>query len=658
MFGGFQAFAESAEGSTPVTIRGERQQALLAYLALSPRQRARRERLAALFWGEDSGQLGRLNLRQCLARLKESLDEARLGILALGRDDIGLMPGSTTTDADELRSGGLQDDRRALAALDTLYVGPLLDGLDVAGEGFNEWLRIERGAAERGAAGLLKRLIQICESDGDLDDASAFAHRLVGLDPLNEEFQRLVLRLTAKTEGRRAALKAAAEIAAFVQREIGGDLEPETTALIKQIGAGLHDSTTASPGPVASVDEDASRIGDGRPSLALVSVDGEATEPSARAIGRGFVNDLSVALGRLNWIAVIGRSAIELPRVGPAELRRAGRTLGVRYLLEASTRCANNKLRVTVHLVSTEDARHVWTERYDRDLGELFAVQDDIIERVVAALEPRLMAVETRRAQKLKPEQLGAWHQVARAIDLIHRFEQVANSRARLLLDNLLRSDPDNATGLATMSWATIWASHCNWLEQDGHDLALAYARRALRCDSAEPWAHLMLGFAHSGRAEHAAALDHLDQALRLNPSFALGRMLHGWALVRAGRTSQAVEETGKALSLAAADNLVTVFQATHGLALMSAGRFEDALPHLRASTATHVEYMGHYNALASCLGHLGRIDEAAEILAFRERTLGRPLSIEVARPSMAGFAHADLFFDGLRRAGVPEASN
>ena len=162
-------------------------------------------------------------------------------------------------------------------------------------------------------------------------------------------------------------------------------------------------------------------------------------------------------------------------------------------------------------------------------------------------------------------------------------------------------------------------------------------------------------GLSFSQSAQHERALAELRAALSLNPSFALGRMVFGWALCRAGEFDEAVTETARALRMSPVDSFSGFYTSIHGLALLSAHRFEEALPHLRASVAALANFPGHYNTLISCCGHLGLAREAQGFIAIRER-MGPPLRVGVLRGHInAKFANRDLLLEGLRKAGVPE---
>ena len=164
----------------------------------------------------------------------------------------------------------------------------------------------------------------------------------------------------------------------------------------------------------------------------------------------------------------------------------------------------------------------------------------------------------------------------------------------------------------------------------------------------------MVSGLCLSTAGQHDRALTELRTALNLNPSFALGHMAFGWALLRAGRFDEAIAETAQALSLSPLDSFSGFYTAIHGLALLGACRFEEALPFLRSSVAAFAEYAGHYNTLISCCGHLGLLDEAKEYIAARNR-IGPPLRLAVLRENLGRFAHRDIFIEGLEKAGVPE---
>jgi len=269
---------------------------------------------------------------------------------------------------------------------------------------------------------------------------------------------------------------------------------------------------------------------------------------------------------------------------------------------------------------------------------------------------PHLYAEEGFRASGQQPDSVDAWGVVVRAMNMLIKVERRRNEEARALLQRAIAMAPSYARAHALLGWAEWWAAHCYWYpdQREGYSQAAMHARDALACDSSDPWARMVTGLSLSTAGLHQRALVELQTALSLNPSFALGRMVFGWALLRAGSFEQAIAETGKALRMSPLDSFSGFYASIHGLALLGARRFEEALPHLRAAVAAFAEFSGHLNTLVSCCGHLGLVEEAQEFINARNR-IGPPLCISVLRQNLSRFAHRDVFIEGLVKARVPE---
>jgi adenylate cyclase len=307
-------------------------------------------------------------------------------------------------------------------------------------------------------------------------------------------------------------------------------------------------------------------------------------------------------------------------------------------------------------LVDAESAKHIWAQKYDRELEDVFAVKDEIADHVLAAVEPHLYAEEGSRAASQEPESIGTWGLAARALTMLNKLDRKQNREAQDLLRRAIAMEPRYARAHALLSWAVWWGTICQWYDDmpEGYRQAAAHAEDALAYDPSDPWARMVSGLCLSTAGQHERALDELMTALRLNPSFALGSMAFGWALLRAGHFDDAIAETGRALRMSPLDSFSGFYTAIHGLALLGAQRFEEALPYLRAAVAAFAEYPGHLNSLISCCGHLCLVEEAKEFIAARNR-VGPPVRIAGLSRNMRYFAHYDVFVKGLRKAGVPE---
>lgn len=392
------------------------------------------------------------------------------------------------------------------------------------------------------------------------------------------------------------------------------------------------------------------------PSIAVLPFVNLGGDPSQEFVADGITEDIITALARLRWLFVIARNSTFVYKGKAVDVRAVARDLGVRYVLEGSVRTAGSQIRITGQLIDAETGKHIWAEKYDRDLHDIFAVQDDIAERVVAAVEPHLYAEEGYRAASKPPDSIDAWGLVVRALNLISKVERKQNEEAQGLLRRAVATEPTYARAHALLGWSVWWAAYCYWYPdtREGYRLAAGHASDALSLDPGDPWARMVIGLCLSSEGQHDRAFGELRTALRLNPSFALGRMAYGWALLRAGRFEEAIEETGRALRMSPLDNFSGFYSSIHGLALLAARRFKDAMPHLYASVADLSQHPGHYNCLISCCGHLGLLEEAKEFTVLRNR-IGPPLRLSVLRRNLSRFAHCDVFVEGLRKAGIPE---
>lgn len=391
------------------------------------------------------------------------------------------------------------------------------------------------------------------------------------------------------------------------------------------------------------------------PSIAVLPFTNMSGDPEREFFADGMTEDIITALSRLRWLFVISRNSTFAYKGKATDVREVARALGVRYVLEGSVRASGNRIRITGQLIDAGTGKHIWAERFDRLVEDVFAVQDEITEHVVAAIEPHLYAEEGYRAQNKPPESIDAWGLVVSALTLINRATQDANLKAQDLLRRAIRLDPSYARAHAILSWAIWWETFCYWRpREEGFREMEECAKRALALDPTEPWARMVFGFNLSTAGHHDRALEQMRGALDMNPSWALGRTMYGVALLRAGFPAQAAEETGKAIRMSPVDSFSGLYTAFHGLTLLGNRQFAEALSFLRRSVLAFPEFPGHHNALISCCGHLGLVEEAQAHIHHRNR-IGPPVTLKHLHRNLTGYAHRDLFVEGLAKAGVPE---
>jgi adenylate cyclase len=408
--------------------------------------------------------------------------------------------------------------------------------------------------------------------------------------------------------------------------------------------------------PVAAIDapKPALTLPD-RPSIAVLPFVNMSGDKEQEYFADGVVEDIITALSRMRWLFVIARNSSFTYKDKAVDLKQVGRELGVRYVLEGSIRVMGRSIRTTSQLIDAESGKHIWSEKYDRKLDDIFTLQDEITENVVAAIEPNLYAQEGYRAREKGPGSLDAWGYVAQAMPLATKLARGKNEAARKLLKRAIVIEPEYAKAHAVLSFAEWWHAFCWWSANTPktYEEALISAERALALDPHDPWARMACGISLSSAGEHDRALGQFETALEHNPSFALAHAMYGLALVRAGRFEQAVQITAKALRMSPLDDFSGVYTVFHGLAHLSSGHFVEALESARKSVSAYPDFPGHYNVLISCCGHLGLRDEAKFFIERRSK-IGPPLRYNAFLYKQSVYAHAAIFAEGLRKAGVP----
>ena len=399
-----------------------------------------------------------------------------------------------------------------------------------------------------------------------------------------------------------------------------------------------------------------------RPSIAVLPFTNMSPDPEHEFFADGMTEDIITGLSRLRWLFVIARNSTFTYKGKAVDVRQVARELGVRYVLEGSVRASGKRIRVTGQLIDAETGKHIWAEKYDRQVEDVFVVQDEITQNVVATIEPHLYAEEGFRATAQPPEKVNTWGLVVRAIGLIGRVGHRENEEARALLQEAINSEPSYARAHAILSWATWWAAENYWLPDEilGKAEAQRYAEVALSLDPAEPWARMMLGLSLGTDAtgpQFNRALKEFETAIHINPSFALAHSMYGWVLVNAGRFETAEQETRTALRLSPKDSFASLYELVRGLTLLTNQQHEEAYSHLQRALVAFPEIPQHHTLLICCCGYLGLKEEAMMLMARRNRLPGAPrLTVGLVREQLRNYRCIKILTEGLAKAGVPES--
>ena len=233
-----------------------------------------------------------------------------------------------------------------------------------------------------------------------------------------------------------------------------------------------------------------------RPSIAVLPFTNMSGDPDQEYFADGISEDLITGLSRIRWLFVIARNSTFVYKHRAVDVKQVARELGVRYVLEGSVRRAGKRLRISAQLIDAMTGGHHWAERYDRELGDIFAVQDEITRSVAAAIEPHLLAAEGVRALSRSSDDLGAWELVARAQTHFWRLTQPDYEAAVDILERAIEAYPDYAPARSLLGFRLVFAAHMGWVDRDQGLLpGRQHAIRAIALDDRDPWGHIALGY-------------------------------------------------------------------------------------------------------------------------------------------------------------------
>lgn len=286
-----------------------------------------------------------------------------------------------------------------------------------------------------------------------------------------------------------------------------------------------------------------------RPSIAVLPFVNMSNDPDQDFFADGITEDITAALSRIRQFFVIAQNATQRYKQAPPDLREIAATLGVRYLVEGSVRNAEGRVRVSAQLLDGLSGNHIWTERFDRKLDDIFAVQDEIALGIAGQIEPELGRAEYERTKATPPENLGAWELFHRGMALIAKRTREGNVEARQLLERSLSLDPNFAPAHAAIAWSQAQDLFFCFAVHDSSDI-FDRARRAVALDDRDPLSHLALAWALTFMRQPDSAIDAVKRAIDISPSFAHAHANLGRLLIQSGRCLEGIAEAEQAIRL------------------------------------------------------------------------------------------------------------
>jgi adenylate cyclase len=390
----------------------------------------------------------------------------------------------------------------------------------------------------------------------------------------------------------------------------------------------------------------------------VLPFDNMSNVPDEDFLGDGIAEDLITALSKFRSLFVIARNSSFSFKGNAVEAKEISKRLGVRYLVEGSVRRSGNRARITAQLIDATEDKHIWAERYDRNLEDIFAVQDEVTLAIVQAVQPHLVASEQMRARRKPPENLDAWENFQRGMWHLFRYHPDELEMAISFLHRAKELDPNFATATACLGYA-----HCLRMlhgvsvdHTEDIKTAIEYGQMAAKLDENEPYAYLTIGRASIFARRYEEALSAIRKSLQLNPNFALGHMIYGHGLWHAGRPEEAIPAIDVAIRSSPHDPLMWVFLSTKAIALAMLERFDEAISASRTAQQNPNAAVYAFLGELSALGQMGEEDTARDALN-RALTVKSDLSIGYLDKALPATEceYWDLFRDGLRKAGVPE---
>jgi adenylate cyclase len=393
----------------------------------------------------------------------------------------------------------------------------------------------------------------------------------------------------------------------------------------------------------------------GRPAIAVLPFANMSGDPDQDHFADGMVEDILTRLAMWRWIPVIARNSTTKYKGSAIDLRTVGRELGARYILEGSVRKAGDRVRITGQLIDAETQTHIWAERYDRKLDDIFTVQDEITDAIVMALEPAVGRAERTRASLKPPASLDAWEMFHRGAALVTRLTRSSFAEARAQFHRAIALDPSFGLPFVGLAGIGVMEALFAWATDPGRAIAetTEFARRAIALDPLNPGGHRSLAYAYLFSAQHAAAIDEARKGIELNPSFAMGYHALGVSLFSNGQASEAIDALTRAIRISPNDPLMFEMLGALSVAHYLARNYEKAVEAATASAQNLPNYPIAYRTLAGALAQLERMEEAKSALArFLELSPGYTTVSARRSPPFRNEADFEHLVDGLRKAG------
>lgn len=602
--------------------RGKKARAVLGYLCLNPGQYIPRSRLAALLWDRVPEQQARTSLRQAIREISQAMSSLAGELIIADNETIKFETRSCWIDALAITSTDplpVQSLRSDLAAL---CVGELLEDLSGITSAFDQWLLIERANFTSRLTQVLEgELNQLCQTNTDPNQRAALARRVISFDPTHEGASRILMRALADTGERGQVLREYERCRMALRTALDVEPSSETQALykaLKTFSGASHQETLHRQEADESTVFLSSHLIDKRnispvsPRLRVGVLPFQGHNPDIESLAFSLSQEVAAALARFRWFDVI--APISFPqKLTASKSENIIRRKQWHYIVDGTLMGGDDRINISVRLLDLcQEARPVWSDRFELAADALDQVHERVIAPIVARIDPVILFIE---GQPSRQPRSGATGLVLQAMPLVYSSERVKFEEAGRLIAEAIRIDPENAKAAA---WGAYWHAHKvgqGWAE-DPLKTGAESQKLALRAINLDPENAEALGiYAHFSAfldKDYDSALQDFERALRLNPNSAFVWAMSAPTYCYIGQPDKALQHLDRYRDLAPFDPNFRFMEGIYTIAYTFKGEYEKAVKVGRRAVKANPTFSNDYKPLIAALGHLGRKDEAA----------------------------------------------
>ncbi len=392
-----------------------------------------------------------------------------------------------------------------------------------------------------------------------------------------------------------------------------------------------------------------------RPAVAVLPLTNMSGDPEQEYFADGLTEDMITALAAWRSFPVIARNSTFAYKDQSRDVRKVGSELGARYVLEGSVRKSGNRLRITIQLIDATTGHHVWAEKFDRELDDIFELQDEITQRVAATVQPALGLAEQKRSMAKAAISLDAWDYYLRGMSLLHEYTNDGNAQARDMFDRAIALDATYSLAFSGLAWSHVLDLLLG--QGPSHEVSCAKlldaAQQAVTLDEEDSIGHLMLSIAYMWPNKDEASIAEGERALELNPSNAMAYISLGNVLDLVGRHDEGIEKMERGLQLNPLDRQNHIYMTFLARAYMNARQYEQSVEWARKAIQRKSDYASAHFILAVTMSHLGREDEARAALEKCESLQPGFVDHRAAWRPYRTPTDNDHIHEGLRKLGL-----